>query len=132
VYQRGLVWTLEQKQDLINSIMRNIDIGKFTFIRLDFAEKRNYYYEILDGKQRLNALCEFRQGRFKFKDRYFWELSYKDQHHFESYPASVGEASGMTLEQKLRYFLKLNVCGVPQDPEHMRKIHELWEAENGR
>jgi hypothetical protein len=130
-YQRGLVWSLAQKQDLLRSIFRNIEIGKFTFIKLDFNETRKYYYEILDGKQRLNTLCEFRQGCFKYQDRYFWELSYRDQNHFRGYAASIGEVDGMTLEQKLRYFLKLNVAGVPQDPEHMKKIQIMWEKEKG-
>jgi hypothetical protein len=128
-YQRGLVWSLAQKEDLIHSIMRNIEIGKFTFIRHEFTEELKYYYEILDGKQRLNALCEFREGRFAYKGRHLWELSFRDQNHFTGYSASIGEVGGMTLEQKLRYFLKLNVAGVPQDPEHMKKIQIMWEKE---
>ena len=125
-YQRGLVWTLAQKEDLIRSIFRNIDIGKFTFIKLSFSEHLKYYYEILDGKQRLNTLCEFREGRFTYEGRHFWELSFRDQHHFEGYSVSVGEVAGMTEEQKLRYFLKLNVTGVPQDPEHIKKVQLMW------
>lgn len=126
-YQRGLVWTEAQKIELINSIFRNIDIGKFSIIKNDFDKERRYYYEILDGKQRMNALCEFYEDRYRYRGLLFSELCFRDKHHFLGYPVSVGEVDRLTEEQKLRYFLKLNVTGAPQDPEHIRKIYELWE-----
>jgi hypothetical protein len=126
-YQRHLVWTLDQKVDLIDSIFRNIDIGKFSIIRNSFDLERPFYYEILDGKQRMSALCDFFEGRFRYKGLLFWELCFRDQHHFTGFPVSIGEAQNLTEEQKLRYFLKLNVSGTPQDPEHIRKIHDLWQ-----
>lgn len=125
-YQRGNVWTPEQKYMLIDSIYKNIEIGKFTVIRRAFRENIDKYYEMLDGKQRLTALIEFYESRFKYKDMYFHKMHGRDQGHFESYSISYSETEPLTPEQKYRYFLKLNTCGVPQDPAHIKKVEKLW------
>lgn len=129
-YQRPLVWTLEDKQYLIESIFNNVDIGKFCFVRRPFAYETDgsirKLYEIVDGKQRLNALMEFFEGRFKFKGLYFREMHVFDQNHFENYPVSVGECENISRAQILKYFLKLNVSGKPQDPNHLEFVRKLY------
>ena len=56
-YQRDLVWSLDDKKALIDSIFKGVDIGKFVFISLDYKPD-SPCYEILDGKQRLNGLLD--------------------------------------------------------------------------
>jgi hypothetical protein len=125
-YQRGNVWTGKQKYMLIESIYRNIDIGKFTIIRRSFKDEKSRYYEMLDGKQRLTALKEFYESRFMYRGRYYHELHGRDQAHFDNYAISYGETEPLTDEQKYRYFLKLNTSGTPQDPEHIKKVEQMW------
>src|ERR1044072_6622009 len=48
-YQRDLVWTLEQKQLLINSIFNRIEIGKFIFKHLSWAETKKQILETGHG-----------------------------------------------------------------------------------
>ena len=52
---------------LLDSIFKNIDIGKFVLIHLSDSEwvERGFGYEILDGKQRLSALIEFYENKRK-------------------------------------------------------------------
>lgn len=126
-YQRGLVWTPDQEIDLITSIFKNIDIGKFTMIRRKFSEENIHHYEILDGKQRLTTLCRFFEGRFKFRDRTFQQLHIRDQNHFESYPISYAECDPITDEQKYRYFIKLNTTGQNIDPNHIEKVKKMLQ-----
>ena len=133
-YQRGNVWNDAQKLSLIDSIFKNIDIGKFTVIKRPWGNNPNkpetqLLYEMLDGKQRLTALFEFYCGRFKYKGKYFYELHPRDQGHFKHYRISYAECDPLTKEQKLRYFLKLNTGGTPVDPEHIKKVREMWEKE---
>ncbi|MCK5060102.1 MAG: DUF262 domain-containing protein [Candidatus Pacebacteria bacterium] len=55
-YQRSSVWKPEQKQMLIDSILRKIDIPK---IYLRETKKKDYQYEIIDGQQRMRAIWGF-------------------------------------------------------------------------
>lgn len=126
-YQRGNVWTLEQKVALIDSIFNNVDIGKFTVIRRKWGtcpDKPDtpFLYEMLDGKQRATAIFEYFMGRFAYKGKYYNDLCHLDRHHVKYYSISYSEAEPMTDKQKYRYFIKLNTTGTPVDPEHMNKV----------
>ena len=123
-YQRGNVWSQDDKVLLIDSIFKNIDIGKFTIIKRPFKENTQSY-EILDGKQRVITLIEFFEDRFKYKGLKFSELHWRDQNHFENYSISYSEATNLSHEQKYRYFLNLNVSGKPVDPEHLDHVKKL-------
>lgn len=133
-YQRGNVWTDAQKVALIDSVFRNIDIGKFTIIKRNWGKDPNkpetpFMYEMLDGKQRITALYEFYTGKFKYKGLYFYEMHPRDREHFKHYSISESETEPLTDEQKYRYFLKLNTTGMPVDKKHLRKVRELWLKE---
>ncbi|MGL5328466.1 MAG: DUF262 domain-containing protein [Peptostreptococcaceae bacterium] len=121
-YQRGNVWGLEEKVLLIESIFNNIDIGKFTFVKPDSILEPT---EVLDGKQRITTLLEFYEDRFQYKGKYFSELNWKDQNHITSYSINWGETSGLTEQQKIKYFLKLNTCGKPMDKEHLDSVRSM-------
>jgi hypothetical protein len=126
-YQRGNVWTLDDKVKLIDSIFNNVDIGKFVFIKLPFREGCPSY-ECLDGKQRVTALVEFNEGRFAYKGMTIHQMCGHDQDHFGDYPISMAHLSPMTDKQKYEYFLKLNMGGKAQDPRHLAYVKGLLES----
>ena len=133
-YQRGNVWNDQQKYNLIDSIFKNVDIGKFTIIRRPWGPDGNKpltpkLYEMLDGKQRLTAVYEYYIGRFMYKGKYFYELHGRDQNHFKHFTINWAETEPLTKEQKYRYFLKLNTTGTPVDENHINKVRELWVLE---
>lgn len=128
-YQRGLVWTLEDKVNLIDSIFNNIDIGKFVLLGRAYREKEPNF-EILDGKQRLTALVEFYENRYSYKGLKYYQLHWKDKLHFERYGISLAMTpfgQDIPQQQKYKYFLKLNKSGKPQDPEHIKYIQNLFD-----
>lgn len=133
-YQRGLVWTLEQKVDLIKSMFKNIDIGKFCIIKRPWGDDPHkpatpLLYEVLDGKQRITAIIDFFLDRFQYEGKYFSELHPFDRNHIRHYRISYAETQPLTREQKLRYFLKLNTTGVPVDQQHIEKVKKMWLEE---
>lgn len=122
-YQRGHVWELEDKVALIDSIFNNVDIGKFVFIHLGYGTPG---YEILDGKQRMTALIEFFEDRFRYRGKLFSELHPRDRSHIRHYRVGVGETRELsTIEERLQYFLHLNTYGKPQDPMHIAKVESM-------
>jgi hypothetical protein len=48
-YQRDYKWSDEQNEALIDSLFKNIEIGKFVFVQLPWKHE-SYGYEVLDGK----------------------------------------------------------------------------------
>ena len=134
VYQRGNVWTDAQKVALIDSVYKNIDIGKFTIIKRKWGDNPNkpetpFMYEMLDGKQRLTALYEFYTSKLNYRSFYYYQMNPSDRNHFKYYSISYAETDPLTDEQKYRYFLKLNTTGTPVDKAHLRKVRELWLKE---
>jgi hypothetical protein len=128
VYQRELVWTEEDKVNLIDSIFHRVDIGKFLFIRRDYYDRPDHKsYEVIDGKQRITALIEFYENRFSYKGKFYKDLHPRDKHHFKEYSISFAEVKNITEKQIYQYFLKVNTCGKVVSQEHLNKVKELLE-----
>ncbi|MDJ0845804.1 MAG: DUF262 domain-containing protein [Crocosphaera sp.] len=69
-YQRKLVWTLEEKERLIGSILKGYPIPLILLAerpQLDGSGK----YEVIDGMQRLNAIFSFIENSFTFQEKFF-------------------------------------------------------------
>lgn len=79
-----MFWNQKDKELLLDSIFKNIDIGKFVLIHISDEEwhKRGLGYEILDGKQRLNTLIEFYENRIAYNGKCFNDLSGMDKRTF--------------------------------------------------
>ena len=137
-YQRPFVWTTSQKQALISSIYNGIDCGKVLVRERDHrtlvamyenGERELSSHDIVDGKQRLNAVREFILGKFKdVHGNKFGDLSSEAQGQFLmnqliSYcrlPESMDDSA------VLRQFLKLNFSGIPQSKAHMKYVESLY------
>jgi hypothetical protein len=65
-YQRGSVWTLSQRQLLIDSILFGIDIPKFYLRRV--VDRQPIEYEVVDGQQRLRSFFSFMNNEFGLAD----------------------------------------------------------------
>ena len=83
-------------------------------------------YEILDGKQRINALCEFYENRFPYKGKYFNDLSARDRNHFCNYGVDVAEIAQADKATILKYFLMLNTGGKQISEEHLAKVEKMY------
>lgn len=64
-YQRKLVWTLEEKQFLVDTVFRQYPIPMF-LLAAEWCSG-DVKYEIIDGLQRLDAIVSFIEGDFPVK-----------------------------------------------------------------
>ena len=69
-YQRKLVWTEDEKKNLIDSILKGYPIPLILFAEFVGSDGKACY-EILDGLQRLNAIVGFIGNEFSWNERYF-------------------------------------------------------------
>jgi len=58
-YQRGLRWSVSQKQMFIDSIFRGYSIPAFYFHKTTATSSGNTFYDIVDGQQRIEAIKSF-------------------------------------------------------------------------
>lgn len=125
-YQRGYVWSWLDKYNFIKSVFDGLDLGKFVLVRYDYPRNQT---EILDGKQRISTVVDFVLGRFKWNDRYWWEISWADRHQFTSRMVQYIRLDGSrtTRAERLRLFLEVNAAGVPQTEVHLTKVRQLYQ-----
>ena len=137
-YQRGLVWSTEQKQLLIESIYNRIEIGKFVFRKREFKwvksrieaglVKNTAFNDLIDGKQRLSAILEFIEDKYKdLHGSLYSEMSRKAQQEFMGYMGLtyVELPETTTDAQVIEQFLAINFTGVPMSREHISKIKRI-------
>lgn len=115
-YQRGAVWSNSQKQLLIDSILRDLDIPK---VYLREIKHEQYKEEVVDGQQRLLAIWGFYNNEFKLsKDadkvgdqdiagKKFEELDEDIKDDFESYALSIVTLREATSDDVAEMFLRL-------------------------
>lgn len=131
-YQRGLVWTKEQKQAFIKALM----IGKAEIqpIFIRNPKKREGGLEVLDGKQRLTAILEYVRGEFEVEGFYYKDLNSSDIRIFNYTPMVYTEIkyydnkvglTTMPTEQKIELFLQVNGYGQHVSDEHLEKIKNM-------
>jgi hypothetical protein len=127
-YQRDYVWELSDKVALIDSIFNHIDIGKFVFAKLEWDDRPDHYsYEIIDGKQRINTICEYYENKFAYNGLFYNDLSVREQDYFEGYMISVAEISRLTREEKLKYFIMVNTTGKVMDKKYIEKAKRILD-----
>lgn len=126
-YQRGYVWSLADKRRLIASALARRELGKVVFVRREYPLRP----QILDGKQRLNTLLEFKAGQFDFQGFYWDQLSFTDRTAIDEAPMLIADIHEEHVDEVfvLQTFLDLNAAGVPQSEEHLAAVQaQLAEA----
>lgn len=151
-FQRGYVWTNDDRESLLDSIFNQGSIGSFILSRhngyafkdseeksefrtlsgetISIPKSMNHTVSIIDGQQRLTTLINYYLGRWAYKGYYFNELSGKDKSAFINQPISyalVDESNGFNLKDWVWMFLQANK-GVSQSREHLSNMEEYFKG----
>ena len=139
--QRDYVWTLEQKQKLIISMLCGMQLPPIYCIVFEDdinvgGYRSDKVYKIIDGKQRLSTIRDFMENKFPItanNSEYYYSdldnsrdfLKYKiDTYSLDfrivyEYPdAKLGD------EKYVKLFNYVNFGGTPQEKEHMDNLLE--------
>ncbi len=115
-YQRGPVWSKKQKQLLIDTILRDLDIPKF-YLRA--VNNGDYEWEVVDGQQRLRSIWEFRRSEYKTSkeaepvgETEIANFAYSDlpedlKDKFDSYALDLVILENATLDEVEEMFVRL-------------------------
>ncbi len=115
IYQRnGGVWTPEKKQLLIDSILNNYDIPKIYFHQYNREDKSKSgkSYAIIDGKQRLETIWAFIEGKFKLSD----DFEYQDDESIKLAGLNYNDIAQEYPKMKIKFdSFVLPIVGVATD-----------------
>ena len=134
--QRNFVWSLEQKRELIMSILKGIKLPRFaaTHYKPNIVSDNGislWIFKIVDGKQRLSTIESFMKNEFSIvinDIEYFysdfdhratekiWNLDLRFDIVYEY------DDTRITDDQFIEWFGLVNWAGTPQDKNHYDEL----------
>jgi 5-methylcytosine-specific restriction endonuclease McrA len=89
-FQRGEVWTTEMKIKLIETLLLGYALNPIWVIITGYCEKDEKDEELmLDGKQRITAICSFMNNGFTLTDIVSDELKFLVGKHYKDFPGNI-------------------------------------------
>lgn len=146
-YQRGSVWTVEQRRALIQSMYLGLPFGAVTVNDRDLFDDdvqerygSPYYLGVIDGRQRIETIRAFAAGGFSIpawwledrdklegvgEDVDYSGLSEAGRRRFENigFPMQTTSVTGLAAEADI--FLLLNGGGTAQDDASMARAAKV-------
>ncbi|CAN5625196.1 hypothetical protein BH09ACT8_BH09ACT8_51190 [soil metagenome] len=131
-YQRGVVWGLRRRRNLVKSLLMGVPIPAIVinnrfgagFSHPDYTEDRSRQDAIVDGKQRVTTLQSFVANQFSVPHQwwddaaagsvFFADLTLPQQRGVRNVPMAVAEGHFATLDQERELFDLINFGGVRQ------------------
>lgn len=128
-YQRGHVWTTEQRTRFVEYQLRAGEGGKVLSFNHPGWSGRNGTtgaYQILDGLQRLTSAMMFMRNELKVFGRYCKEYT-GSLRYFAGFKWRIYELQ--TRKDVLQYYLDMNAGGTPHTESEITRVRKLLEKE---
>lgn len=142
-YQRGSVWTVEQRVALIKSLFMGLPIGAIVVNNRGYDSEK--VYAVVDGKQRMETLRAFSNNEFAVPAEWFdrkdvltpfvdddgvekvflKDLDIVITRRFNNFPVASIEASVKTVAEEAELFGLLNSAGTSQTTEDLNKAEQI-------
>jgi len=87
-HQRHPSWPQENKERLVDSVMRNYPIGQITLTKHNQSDGEEYF-NVQDGQTRMGALQEFVMDKFPWDGKLYSELTADERAGFNNYTIQV-------------------------------------------
>lgn len=113
-YQREFIYKDKQRDAVIDTITK-----KFPLNVMYWAVREDGNFEVIDGQQRTISICQFIEGDFAFKRRYFHNLQNDEQEQILGYKVMVYFCSG-TDSERLQWFKTINIAGEKLTDQELR------------
>jgi len=133
-YQRAHVWTSEQQVAYVEFQLMGGELSRSIIFNAPFWTKtgtppEETHVELLDGKQRLEAVRAFLRGDipvFGLRYEEFEDKLPTMEHRFRFQVCCLE-----TREEVLRLYLKINAGGTPHSKAELDRVRALLEKERG-
>ena len=124
--QRDFVWDIQQKRELIWSVLMNRNIPRMAMINIS-----GDIYQVIDGKQRLSTMIDFYNNRFHLliEDEFYLFKDLPEDYQnvisgyfFSYYIVNEDYGNQITDKEKIDWFKFINFAGTPQDIKHFKSL----------
>jgi len=134
-YQRGDVWTLEQRERFMGHLLQGGEVQPIVFHRT--PDQRDA--EVIDGKQRLTSIRMWLNDEIgaRFDDGSLVKISELEQaapRRGKFRPKGISRINvrfryiDLPFEQRKLFYVRLNSAGTPHTPEQLRAALEAKEV----
>ena len=113
-YQREFIYKDKQRDAVINTITKNFPLNV-----MYWAVRDDGTFEVIDGQQRTISICQYVDGEFAHKNRYFHNLKANEKEEILNYKLMIYVCSGKESE-KLEWFETINIAGEKLTPQELR------------
>lgn len=123
IYQRDDVWSLPNRQELIKTL---VDRGGYIpAVVLSRQQDSMKSINVVDGKQRLTTLFMFMNNEFKYKNRYFSELTQDQREQFNDIRVDSVSYDKLHFQQELEIFQVLQRGVALSTGEKLRACQDV-------
>jgi len=126
-FQREFVYNDKQREAVIDTVTKRFPLNTMYWAVTEDG------FEIIDGQQRTVSLCQYVDGVFSYKDRYFHNLQQDEKQAILNYELTVYQCQGADSE-KLDWFRTINIAGEKlMDQELRNAVYAgAWTADAKR
>lgn len=128
-FQRAHVWTRAQQVAYVEYVLQGGEVGKnLTFNCPNWQTNLNDIgpYEIVDGKQRLEAVRAFMRDDFPAHGHLRSEYTDHIRYHIGNFKWRI--CSLETREEVLQLYLNINAGGTPHTKKELDRVRKLLEG----
>lgn len=127
-FQREHVWTATQQTKYLEYQLRGGISGRHIYANCK-GWHRTYQgpYELVDGKQRIQAILQFLRGQLPVFGSYYSEFT--DRPSTSSHYIIWNVAALETRAEVLQWYIDLNTRGTPHLRDEIMRVQKLLEAE---
>lgn len=138
-FQRGHVWSLNKQIDFIEAIVRNVIPKSLMTITLNCPEFDDSYkgdgdisgFCIIDGLQRVTAIQDFVDGKFKiFDDRFGYNDFDLSVYSFKRHTVRLQVYTFKNKADLLKYYIAINSGGVVHSNDEINRVKEMLKEYN--
>jgi len=130
-YQRTHVWTPEQQIAFVEFQLMGGEVSRtLVFNAPHWNRSGEQYVELVDGKQRLEAVRAFMRGDVPAFGRRLHE--YEGRFPTMDYQLRFQVCALPTREEVLQLYLKINAGGTPHTKAEMDRVRDLLRKERSR
>jgi len=131
-FQRNSVWPRPAKAYLIDTILADRPIPLLFLQKSTSPQTGRPVYAVIDGQQRLRAIFEFMDGRFRltqsvgrpWANKSYEELSRAQQEQLRDYTFAVEELRNYSVTDIEDLFVRINKYVVRLSPQELRHARE--------